>query len=253
MNAAARVRAVVLQLAAEPGEPADLPRRLVELCCRTLPVTGAGLTLMTSTDTPAGVVAASDGSAVVLEDLQFSLGEGPCVEASRTGRPVLVADLGGTDPVRGAGGRWPLFTPAALAAGVAAVFALPMRIGAIRVGVLDLYRDRAGALDDEDVAMALAFATAATGVLLHRLTQRTAGTPGDAGTSGPWELPLPHSRAVVHQATGMVSVTAGVGLADALVLLRAHAYAADRAVDLVASDVVAGRLRIGSDARTAPT
>lgn len=244
MDSAARVRTILLELSDGRPRPQEMPARLVELCSRSLPVTGVGLTLMTSTDIPSGVVAASDGVAVLLEDLQFTLGEGPCVEASRTGRPVLVPDLGSGDPVHGAGGRWPRFTADAIAAGVVAVFAFPLRIGAIRVGVLDLYRDEAGALEDLDVAEALAFSTAATTVLLHRPTDPPDADPAADGT-GPWDLPLANDRAAVHQATGMISVTAGVGLADALVLLRARAYAEGRVVDDVAEDVLARRTHFG--------
>jgi hypothetical protein len=245
-----RVRTVLLELTRHGSALADLPQGLVELCSRSLPVSGVGLALMTNEDRPAGVVAASDGVAVVLEDLQFTLGEGPCVEASRTGRPVLVPDLAGPDPVLN-GTRWPVFTAEAVVSGVGAVFAFPLRIGAIRIGALDLYRDRAGALERDDVATALAFADAATSLVLHLQTKQPVvvfpglhdeGDDPTAGGLAPWAMPLAHDRAVVHQATGMISVTAEVGLAEALVLLRARAYTDQRPVDAVATDVLAGRL-----------
>lgn len=251
-----RVRTILLELTRDGGALADLPQGLVELCSRALPVTGVGLALMTNEDRPAGVVAASDGVAVVLEDLQFTLGEGPCVEASRSGRPVLVPDLAGPDPVLN-GARWPAFSAEAHASGVGAVFAFPLRIGGIRIGVLDLYRDRAGALEQDDLAAALAFADAATSLVLHLQTRQPVrsfpglhegGTEPTTGELAPWSMPLAHDRAVVHQATGMISVTADVGVAEALVLLRARAYTDQRPVDAVASDVVAGRVRFGSDA-----
>lgn len=255
MNPSNRVREILLELARDGSRLAELPASLVELCARSLPVTGAGLTLMTRQDRPAGLVAASDGVAVTLDDLQFTLGEGPGVESSRTGRPVLVPDLGSDDAVRG-GSRWPAFTAEALTAGVGAAFAFPLRIGAIRIGVLGLYRDRAGPLAGGDVAEALAFAAAATALVLHLqarhpadrsspLPSRDGAADGAVPELGPWMMPLAHDRAVVHQATGMVSVTAGVDLAEALVLLRARAYTDERPVDEVSADVVAGRLYFG--------
>jgi GAF domain len=111
---------------------------------------------------PAGTVAAPDGPAAAMEELQFTVGEGPCVDSSRTGRPVLAPDLAHTGS-----GRWPGFSAGALDAGIRAVFALPLQVGAGRVGVLDLYRDRAGALSPEELADALTFADAATTILLH--------------------------------------------------------------------------------------
>ncbi|PRY12884.1 GAF domain-containing protein [Kineococcus rhizosphaerae] len=242
-----RVRAILLELAPPGTRPQDLPQRLVDACDQALTVSGVGLALMTSEAVPAGLVAASDEVARTLEDLQFTLGEGPCLDASRTGRPVLVPDLASADRLVGGRARWPGFAAAAIGAGAAAVFALPLRIGLISIGVLDLYRDRVGPLDRAELAEALAYATAASRMLL---TLRT--PPEDTGGEPAWHVPLAHDRAVVHQATGVISVTAQVDLADALVLLRARAWKDDRPVDEVAADVVAGRLRFGPDTAWSP-
>jgi hypothetical protein len=208
---------------------------LVNLCGHDLPVTGVGLALMTD-EGPAGTVAATDDSALELEDLQFTLGEGPCVAASNTGRPVLQPDLARTAPQ-----RWPAFAAGAEAAGLAAVFAFPLRVGAIRLGVLDLYRSTIGILSPEELADALCFADAATALLLHAQAQDSR-----------WRLPLESltvldDRAEVHQATGVVSVQAGVGLQDALLLLRARAYADQRPIAELATDVLNGRLDFRAD------
>jgi hypothetical protein len=127
----------------------------VFLCAPTLPVSGVGLALMTE-EGPAGMVAASDGGALQLEELQFTLGEGPCVDASRTGRPVLAPDL-----ARTSSRRWPQFAAGADAAGLRAVFAFPLQVGGIRLGVLDLYRDTAGVLSQGELTDALSFTDAA--------------------------------------------------------------------------------------------
>ena len=132
----ASVRVAEILAAVRAGSPngSGMPGDLVRACARSLPVSGVGLALMTPKG-PAGTVAATDGAALELEELQFTLGEGPCVDASSSGRPVLQPDLAATGPH-----RWPVFAGGALAAGVAAVFAFPLRVGAIHVGVLDLYR-----------------------------------------------------------------------------------------------------------------
>src|SRR5674476_240778 len=109
-----------------------LPDLLVRACAQALPVTGVGMVLMTDAG-PAGIVAASDGPAAMMEELQYTLGEGPCVESSRTGRPVLQPDLEVSAPA-----RWPGFSAGALEAGIRAIFAFPLRVGAVRLGVLGL-------------------------------------------------------------------------------------------------------------------
>ncbi|HEU5429141.1 MAG TPA: ANTAR domain-containing protein [Actinocrinis sp.] len=172
---------------------------------------------------------------VALEDLQFTLGQGPALDAA-DGAPVLVADLAA------AAVRWPMFVPAAAELGVRALFALPLRIGAINVGVLSAHRANPGPLADGALGDAFALAEAVTLLLLH---QQSTGTDERAGPSG--EQPRAGSatyRAEVHQATGMISVQLGVSLAEALLRLRAHAYADGRAIAEVASDVVARRLRL---------
>ncbi|MBS2552091.1 GAF and ANTAR domain-containing protein [Catenulispora sp. NL8] len=192
----------------------------------------------------AGTVLAFGAQAVsaALEDLEFTLGEGPSLEAVASGVPVLTAELAAAQR------RWPAFTGPALQLGVNAVFAFPLRIGAIDLGTLTAYRATVGALNPGQVTDALALADAVTLTVLHRQaadgTDRGAGP--DAGPDdqpGPgWAAPATY-RAEVHQATGMVSVQLGVGLAEALARLRAFAFGRDLLLAEVAADVVARRLR----------
>jgi len=211
------------------GSPSakDAPHRLVVACAQALPVTGVGLALMSSGG-PAGTVAITDGVAGTMEDLQFTLGEGPCVECSSTGRPVLQPDLARTGP-----GRWPGFSAGALEAGIRAIFAFPLRVGGISLGVLDLYRDRAGELSDAELMEALSFADAATAMLIHLQDQASDHSELAA-------IEVLEDRAEVHQATGMISVQAGVAMAEALVRLRARAFASERPILDVARDVLGG-------------
>jgi GAF domain len=226
--ASARVTEILSAVLGESAGGIDLPAGLIQMCARVVRVSGVGLALMTD-EGPAGTVAATDGTALQLEELQFSLGEGPCVDASRTGRPVLQPDL-----ARTAQTRWPAFAAGAEAAGLVAVFAFPLRVGGIRLGVLDLYRTTAGVLTDRELADALSFADAATTLLLH-LQARAAGwdPPQDS-------LIVLDDRAEVHQATGVVSVQSAVSLQEALLMLRARAYAEQRPIGEVAVDVLKG-------------
>ncbi|MGF1655109.1 MAG: GAF domain-containing protein [Actinomycetales bacterium] len=216
---------------------APLADRLVAACAAAVPVTGVGLILMTD-DGPAGVVAASDDAAATMEQLQFSLGEGPCVDSSVTGRPALHPELARTGPH-----RWPLFSSAALQAGIGAIYALPLRVGAIRLGVLDLYRDKPGHLTDDQLAEALSFADVATTILLHGETR----SPPPGGAERDWLDDVIGHRRVVHQATGFLAVQARIGLAEALALLRAKSFSAGRSIEEVARDVVDGTLRLNDD------
>ncbi len=228
--------AQILSEVAAPETPADqLCRRLVLACAEALPVTGVGMLLMTHAG-PAGIVAATDGPAATMEELQFSLGEGPCVDASRRGRPVLQPDLAVTGPL-----CWPGFTTGALAVGIRAVFALPLRVGAIRLGVLDLYRDEPGALAPEHLREALHHADAATAVLLHL----QALDSQDDSRSTP--VPVLEDRTEVHQATGVVSVQAGVTLPQGLSLLRARAFSEERPILDLARSVLAREVRFDDD------
>ncbi|BBH17431.1 GAF domain-containing protein [Nocardioides baekrokdamisoli] len=197
-----------------------------------LPVNGVGLALMNDAGHQ-GVIAATDGPARLMEELQFTLGEGPCLDASRSRRPIMEPDLAGT-----ARTRWPGFGPAVLEAGIAAIFAFPLQIGAIRLGILDLYRATPGALDDEQLGDALAYGDAAAVVLLRMQSKVPPG-----GGLHPLLGASVQSHAEVHQATGAVAVQAGVSLSEALLLLQAHAYAADRSLRAVARDVLEGALR----------
>ena len=222
--ASRRVAEILRAAWAQSPDGTGLPAGLTAACARSLPVSGVGMALMTD-EGPAGIIAATDGAAMELEELQFTLGEGPCVDASQTGRPVLQPDFARTAPQ-----RWPVFAVGALEAGVRALFAFPLRVGAIRLGVLDLYRNRVGPLSADDLTEALSFADAATLVLLN----------AQAGYPVLVPVPVLDDRAEVHQATGVVSVQAGVGLAEALLLLRARAFADQRPIGDLARDVLAG-------------
>ena len=183
------------------------------------------------------LIHATGPQAAELEELQFTLGEGPCTDAFRSGTPVLVADLAAP----GWWEWWPGFTPAGVAAGAAAVFAFPLVQGAIRVGVLGLYRATPGSLSPGALSDVLVCADVALLLLLNS----RAGL--DGGEDGLAENGWSDDHARVYQATGMLSAQRGVGLEEALALLRGYAFSHDLTLDEVASAVVARRLRLDSD------
>ena len=234
--ATVRVAQILSEVTTGPHWGVGPLQRLVSACARAFPVTGVGLLLMNDTG-PAGMLAVTDGSAAILEELQFNLGEGPGVDSARTGRPVLTPDLARTGPQ-----RWPGFSAGALESGICAVFAFPLRVGDIRVGVLELHRDQVGILSTDELAEALSFADAATAVLLHLQARSWPDGVADLGS-----IPVIEDRAEVHQATGMISVQAEVTLAQALMLLRGRAFADDRPILFLSRDVLAGVVFFTSD------
>jgi ANTAR domain len=176
-----------------------------------------------------------------LSELQLTLGEGPCRDVLASAAPVLAADLGDAEFSR----RWPGFTPAARQLGAGAVFAFPLTVGAIRAGVLGLYRGLPGPLPDRQLGDLLILADAATVMLLgsaHRDAENRDGVWLDGQAR---DLAL--HRAEIDQATGMLTVQLGVSAAAAFARLRAYAYSQDRRLADVAGDIVARRLRLPRD------
>jgi len=220
------------QLDGSASEHDSAPRRICLLCVRMLSVTGAGISMVT-TEGNRGVVCATDDVSARIEDLQLTLGEGPCVDAAHFGTPVMVPDINRPDDI--VIDRWPAFIEGAAAAGVRAVFAFPLRIGAINVGVLDVYRSEPGSLRDGQLRAALRAADAAALALLHDTASDDLFSE-NANAGSAYQLQ-------VHQATGIVQVQLGVPTEEAFLMLRARAFALGRPLVEVATDVVARRLR----------
>ena len=201
-------------------------------------VTGAWLSAAGGTQ--AGhLMRATDEVSEQLAELEVTLGEGPGRDASTSGGPVLASDLAEMQAVR----RWPVFAPAACQAGAAAIFAFPLQVGAIRAGIMGLYRERPGSLNSFQLGDALIFADTATLLLLDAQGQAAGGLGLQTGQ--PADLAL--HRAEIDQATGMLTEQLGVGIAEAFVRLRAHAYVNDLRLTDVARDIVARRLRLHPD------
>ena len=184
----------------------------------------------------------TDEVSELLAELQLTLGEGPGPDAATSGGPVLASDMDEVEAVR----RWPAFAPAACQAGAAAIFAFPLQVGAIRAGVMGLYRERPGSLSAFQLGDALVFADTATLLMLDAQDQTAGEAVAGSGPGGqPPDLAL--HRAEIDQATGMLTEQLGVGIAEAFIRLRAYAYAHDRGLSALARDIVARRLRLSPD------
>lgn len=213
----------------------DLLGRLCTAAARDLPVTGCGVSLMSHAD-PLGTGASSDATSEALDELQFTVGEGPSVDAYAARHSILEPNL-----LAPAGQRWPLYAPAAVELGASAVFAFPLQLGASRLGALDLYRSTPGPLSPAVVTRALGFADVATDAVL---TSQAAATQSSAPAGA--ELVIDH-RAQLYHAQGMVMIQLEADLTTAMVRMRAHAYSHGRPIGDVASDIATGRLRLDAD------
>ena len=206
-------------------------KRLCEVCAEVVGMNGAGIMLMAG-DIPQGSLCTTDDVSALIEESQFALGEGPCVDAYHLGRPVLEPDL--ANP---AAPRWQAFTGPVLDAGVRAIFGFPLHMGGARLGALNLYRTRRGALTDEQHADALGMADIATRAVLVMQSNAPLGQiAAELALGADFEY-------VVHQASGMVAAQLDVSVGQALIRLRGYAFGNARSLREVAEDVVARRLR----------
>jgi GAF domain len=225
-----RIERVMSALRASDGTLA--PGWLCAICPEFTGVTGAGVMLMDG-DMPRGSLCVANKVSQFIEDLQYMLGEGPCVDAYQQNSAVAEPDLA-TPRLT----RWPAFTPPALREGVCAVFGFPLRVGQVRLGALNLYRAEPGPLTADQHADALAVADVAARWVLDAQSDApgdTVATELEAGADFHFS---------VHNAAGIVSVQEDISVSEALVRLRAFAFSHDMALADVARDVIAHTLRL---------
>ncbi len=214
------------------SQVAALMEWLCNTCLERLGVTGAGVMLIGHGEHQ-GSVCGTDDAIRVIEEAQSTTGTGPCVEAWRDGEPVLIPDLEAETP-----GRWPEVSNRALAAGVRAMFALPLRADDETIGALDLYRDQPGALSDDELSDAQRLAEVAAWTVL--------GTQVSAEQDGLHEqvADVPPHRAAIEQAKGMAAAQLGISIPAALTRLRAAAVERGQSLAQVCDDLLTGRLQL---------
>lgn len=233
--AGARKLEILARLASGAGTELGT-KRLCEVCAEVTDMSGAGIMLM-SGDTPRGSICTTGLVSALIEELQYDLGEGPCVDAYVHDEPVLEPDL-----AYPATPRWPAFVGPAVAAGAHAVFGFPLRVGVVRLGVMNLFRGRAGTLDDDHFANALVMADVAAETVL---VLQVGAPPGQVARV---MADVADFKYVVHQDAGMVAAQLDVTVTHALLRLRAHAFGHSRPLADVAGDFVARSLRFRPDA-----
>ncbi len=205
---------------------------LMESCSRGAGVDGGGISVLAK-DGSRESIYASDPTAALVERMQFTLGEGPCVEATAHGSPVLVPDV--ADGAAVATLRWPVFLQEISLAEVRAIFAFPLRIGTMSFGAVDLYRRVPGPLSSPQLSAALATVDSVGLAVLDMPTRHDDQLAG-AG-----------SNIIVHQAAGMAMVQLDSSIEEAMLRLRALAFTEGVPLSQVAADVVNGRRRLAKE------
>jgi hypothetical protein len=211
--------------------------RLCEACVGLFGVDAAAISLVFD-GINVGTLGASGVSARVYDEVQFTLGEGPCLESVARRAPVVVTDLADPDVV-----RWPAYGPAMLAHQIRGVYAMPVVVAGQYVGALDLFRADPALLGAEQLAGALVAAELAQLPLLDLTSADLRAAVAEPGSHS-WAELTKLSRAEVSQATGVLVAQLEVEPAEALVRLRAHAYATGRSATDVARDILDRRLRL---------
>jgi GAF domain len=209
--------------------------RLLRSCCRETGLNGAGVSMVSGSGSREPLHA-TDAVAAEVERLQFTLGEGPCVDARAHGSPILVGDIcaDGDPATRG----WPVFRTEAARAGVRAIFAFPVRVGAVNLGAVDMYRAAPGPLDEHQIGTALSSVDRVALSLLYASADDDYDQDHDQGFV---------SDVLVHQAAGMVMIQLDSSIEEALVRLRATAYAEGRTVNELAADIIHRRRRLSKE------
>lgn len=166
-----------------------------------------------------------------LEELQIELDEGPCLLAYRSGTVILAADLRSDD-------RFPKFGPRAVEAGMGAVYSFPMRLDSQIIGACNLYSDRPGKFNDEQVEVGEVLADVATSYVINAR---------DIEQKDLLTRQLQHaldSRVLIEQAKGFVTARAGVDPIDAFELIRGYARRNQQQVRMVAYALLRGDLPV---------
>lgn len=194
----------------EDFDVVDLLTLLADRCVGVVDVTAAGL-MLASAGGELRVLASSSEAMRVLELFEAQADEGPCVDAYRSGLPVVNLTIDE------ANGRWPRFAPKAALAGFRSVHALPMRLRGDNIGALNLFQAEEGRLHAADVAAAQALADVATiAILAHRAAR-------DARVRNEQLTEALNTRIVIEQAKGVVAERAGLDMDDAFTRLRRYA------------------------------
>lgn len=205
----------------------ELLTSLCEHCVELLGATEVGIVLVDEHQ-QLRAMASSTEQLHVLELIEVQNQEGPCLDAFRTGAPVLNAPIDVE--------RWPQFAALALTAGYRTVHAIPMRHSEQIIGAVNIFdrADRQLTADDADLAQALA-GVATIAILQHRALRRALNLADQLQQAL-------HSRVAVEQAKGVLAERLHIDIADAFTAMRGYARNRNEQIGTVAQRVIDGSL-----------
>lgn len=209
---------------------------LCELFITALPVVGASISVLVASGARL-TLASSDEVAARIDELQFELGEGPQLATARSGEIVSIPDVS-----QHGHEQWPMFGAALRELPVGSLFCIPLRLGAVTLGVATLYGAAPRQLTLDQEISALAIASSIAGIAAEQAMHSAAADAANESAT------TPALRREVHQATGMVLVQLDTTATIAYARLQAYAFAHGRSVEAVAHDVVAGNLKFDDTA-----
>jgi hypothetical protein len=146
---------------------------------------------------PPFTAASTDRRVMVVDEGQYGQGDGPCLQALRTGRPVSMTSEQVAD-------RWPILAQAVRAAGVRAFHAEPLHARHHPVGCLNMYSATSGGLQDPDPDLLVVL----TEYLDRGLTDYSAAQPGEPDAHRLQQAL--RTRFTVNQAIGVLMATHGI-------------------------------------------
>jgi len=228
-----RVWSVIAEAVADSGSGPIL-RRFCAACAAALSVEGVVLALR-STETAPVLAHATGPLGGPLWDLQSTLGEGPAADAATVGETVISSDLRHAAAFR----RWPVFAPAAVETGIRTVVAIPLQVGMIRLGILELARARPGGFAEHELADAFTFAEFGLNLAIN--------LRADPELSEPVLDDIFGMNTEIHQATGMIAAQLDTSADRALLRMRAYAFSHDLRLGDVALAVLSRRVRFSPD------
>jgi GAF domain-containing protein len=211
----------------------DLLTTLSDRCVEVLDIAAAGIMLV-APDGELRLMTSSSEAMRVVELFELQSQEGPCLDAYRTGQPVVNEDLAAVN------GRWPRFAVVATAAGFRAADAIPMRLRRQVIGALNLFRTEPGSLEDDDVIVAQALADIATVAILQHRTALEQNVVNDQLSQAL------NSRVVIEQAKGMVAERERIDMVHTFDRLRRHARNHNLRLADVATHIVHGTIDISA-------
>ncbi|WP_406829759.1 GAF and ANTAR domain-containing protein [Pedococcus sp. KACC 23699] len=219
----AAVYAELQNLLLDSPAVADFLDQLASLSVGLVSGSSCGITMRR--DRQVVTAAHSDDFAMLLDNVQYSSGQGPCLQALHTGRRVDVPDLA-------ADGRWPKYRDSALANGVGSSVSLPLRVNGDTVGALNLYNKRPHTFTDSDIAILESYAQQAAIALAlllrqahHEVVQREM-------------LEGVATRALIDQAIGILMAQRKVTASEALAVLREQSQNSNRKVSSLATELI---------------